>query len=214
MFVKKNGATPAGAEDWGCFALVCYVPDPLKSAIERLRESIPGRQLPPVHITVLPPRPLPLPVEEACSLVEAAACDFAAFEAELSELRRFPETDFLYLDIDRGSSHIRELHGRLSSGELRHPELFDFRPHLTLAGPVPHDRVAEVEREAARQWGETNLSRSVPVEELVCLWRAPGNGHREWVRVNAFSLKAADTHQTTVSGSGSPKAVASATRTS
>src|SRR5579884_2470094 len=110
-------------------------------------------------------------------MVCARICGNGSF---LSELRRFPETDFLYLDIDHGSTQIRELHARLSSGELKHPELFDFRPHLTLAGPIPRDRLAEVEYHAARQWREAKLSRRVPVDELVCLWQAPGNGHRDW----------------------------------
>jgi hypothetical protein len=127
---SKGNQTSAAAVQGspGCFALVCYIADPLKSQIEVLRQSIPGKQLPPVHVTVLPPRPILSDAEAACALVEKATRRFAPFEAELSEVRCFPETNFIYLDIASGRSRLCELHACLNSGELRHTESHEYRP--------------------------------------------------------------------------------------
>jgi 2'-5' RNA ligase len=185
----------AEGERQGWFALVCYVSDPLKSQIEALRRSIPGRELPPVHITVLPPRPLSSGVENACALVEKAARQFAPFEAQLSELRSFPETNFLYLEIDAGAAKLRELHSKLNTGDLHHVEIHEYRPHLTLGGPVPQDDLRQAERAAAEEWSKISVGRFVRVEELVCLW-VVSSRDGEWTRVASYSLTGPAVRQT------------------
>jgi 2'-5' RNA ligase len=192
---NEDGTSVVTAEgNRGCFALVCYVADPLKSAIEVLRQAIPGKQLPPVHVTVLPPRPLLSDAESACALVRKATQKFAPFEAELSEVRCFPETNFLYLDIAAGSSRLRELHASLNSGELEHTEPHEYRPHLTLGGPVPAELLAKAEGDAAEQWSKMR-ERRVRVEQLSCLW-LPEQGSREWTRVASYSLTEPAVRQT------------------
>ncbi len=172
----------------GWFALVCYVPDPQRSFLDSLRQSIPGKPLAPVHVTVLPPRPLRSPAEAACLHVGSIAREFSAFEAELSEVRHFSQTDFLYLDIAEGSSKLREVHRKLDAGPLEYPEAYDFRPHLTLGGPIPVDSLSAVQQRISAEWENSNCPRRVLIEELVCLWMAPSAGGKHWERYGSFSL--------------------------
>lgn len=180
----------------GWFALVCYVPDPQRYFLDALRQSIPGKALAPVHVTVLPPRPLRSPAKDACLQVESVAREFSAFEAELSGVRHFSETDFLYLDITEGNSTLCEVHRKLDVGQLQYPETYDFRPHLTLGGPVPAGSLSAVQRRISEEWVNSNCPRRVLIEELVCLWMAPNAGSKHWERHRSFSLKGAKSRQT------------------
>ena len=121
---------------WGSFALVSYIPDPLGSFLHDLRRSFPGEHNPQPHITILPPRPLKLPVDAALQRAHNVLLQFAAFEVELSKVRFFPETNVLYLDIAKGNRVLHDLHEALNAGDLDHSEEFEFRPHLTLSGRV------------------------------------------------------------------------------
>ena len=178
-----------GSGRWGWFALVAYIPDPQKSLLDSLRTSIPGELLPPVHITLLPPRPLPFSIEHACSRAEGITSGTPAFEAELSEVRSFSETDFLYLDIAKGRDSIYEIHGKLNAGDLHYSELHEFRPHLTLGGPVPQSRLHAAREAVANEWHKLPCSRSVLVDEVVCLWLDPAKDGREWIKHRSFSLQ-------------------------
>ncbi len=172
----------------GWFALVCYVPDPQRSFLDSLRQSIPGKPLPPVHVTVLPPRPLRSPSNEAYSQVGNVVRGFSAFEAELSEVRHFLQTDFLYLDIAEGSSTLCEVHRKLDVGPLEYSETYDFRPHLTLGGPIPVDSLPAVQQRISAEWQKSDCPRRVLIEELVCLWMAPNASDKHWERYGSFSL--------------------------
>jgi 2'-5' RNA ligase len=186
---SENNSLEHGAGGW--FALVSYIQDPQKSFLESLRQSIPGKPLAPVHITVLPPRPLGLPVEEVCQRVEDVTGGLSAFEAELSEVRHFSETDFLYLDIAEGYAELCNVHTRLNAGELRHPEVYEYRPHLTLGGPVPPEALQTAQKRTETEWKSSACPRRVKIEELVCLWMS-AEGEHEWERCASFRLTGAD----------------------
>ncbi|MBV8867302.1 MAG: 2'-5' RNA ligase family protein [Acidobacteriaceae bacterium] len=174
----------------GWFAVVCYVPDPQRSFLNSLRHSIPGKPLSPVHVTVLPPRPLRSPANEACVQAQKVAGEFSAFEAQLSEVRSFSNTDFLYLDIAEGSSTLYEVHRRLAVGRLEYSEAYDFRPHITLGGPVPASSLPAVQQRISDEWRNSDCPRRVLIEELVCLWMAPDADGKHWERHASFLLPA------------------------
>ncbi|MBV9265096.1 MAG: 2'-5' RNA ligase family protein, partial [Acidobacteriaceae bacterium] len=115
---------------WGFFALVTYVPDPLGSVINNLRLSLPG-EFRQTHITILPPRPLRLPVDAASDYSRRVLNQFGPFEVELTSVDRFPVTNVLYLDLAEGSEAVHELHDALNTGDLLFREEFEFYPHLT-----------------------------------------------------------------------------------
>jgi 2'-5' RNA ligase len=175
---------------WGHFALVSYVPDPLASFLYRLRGSLPGAGNPQAHITILPPRPLRLPVDTAAKQVRNTLRNFPAFAVQLTRVSRFVETNFLYLEIGEGSGTLHSMHNALNGGELAHEEPFDFRPHLTLGGPVPVERLEEAHGRAEDLWRRAGCSPRFTLEEVVFLWLSPNSTQHDWERLWTHRLTA------------------------
>jgi 2'-5' RNA ligase len=173
---------------WGSFALVSYIANPLGSSLQALRQLLPGEEKPQVHITVLPPRPLHLPLEEASAAAKQVLERFTRFEVELSSIQRFPDTSYLYLDIAAGSVRLHELHTALNHAELKHTERFAYRPHLTIGGPVSEENASEVIERAKTVWRASDCSPLFVVDEIVCLWLRPGGGPSEWNRSWSYWL--------------------------
>jgi 2'-5' RNA ligase len=181
---------------WGYFALVSYIPEPLGSFFRGLRGALPGATNPQAHITLLPPRPLRLPVNTASEQVLEVLANFPPFEVELSTVRRFPETNFLYLDIAEGNSLVHALHDALNTGDLLHAEEFEFRPHLTLGGPVPEGHLNSVQDQAEHAWLSAGHPRRFTLDEIVFLWLSPDNPRREWQRFWSYNLRTKSTART------------------
>jgi 2'-5' RNA ligase len=173
---------PAAAE-WGCFALVTYIPDPLGSYLAGLREILPNNDRSEAHITLLPPRPLKLPVETASKQARTILRQFPPFDVELSQIRRFAETKFLYLDLTEGSSVIYDLHNALNKGDLFDTEKFEFRPHLTLGGPVSPGVLDSAQHQAEVLWNAGHCAARFTIQEVVCLWASPDSAQGEWRRL-------------------------------
>ncbi len=187
---RHRGAFEPSACGW--FALVCYIQEPQKHFLDSLRRSIPGGSTAPVHITVLPPRPLRFSVDRACTLVADLARRLSAFVAELSDVRCFSETDFLYLDIAEGNGTLREIHQNLNSGELKYNELYEFRPHLTLGGPLVKPFLQTERQRIEREWKSSACPRHILIEELVCLWMDPESDCTEWTRYRSLFLRSGE----------------------
>jgi 2'-5' RNA ligase len=195
LIVSKNISRYHGAFEpsaCGWFALVCNIQEPQKQFLDSLRHSIPGRNMAPAHITILPPRPLRFPIDRACTLVADLAHRLPAFAAELSDVRCFSETDFIYLDIAEGSGILRDIHQNLNSGELNYNELYEFRPHLTLGGPVIQSSLQGERQRIEREWKSSECPRRILIEELVCLWMDPENACTEWTRYRSFFLRSGE----------------------
>jgi 2'-5' RNA ligase len=171
------------APRWGCFALVSYIPDPLGSFLQGLREILPNTDSSEAHITLLPPRRLKLPVEIASKQARTILRRFPPFDVELSKVRRFPETKFLYLDLGEGNSVIHDLHDALNKGDLFDAEEFEFRPHLTLGGPVSPGVLDSAQQQAEITWNAEHCAPRFTIEEVVCLWSSPDSAQGEWRRL-------------------------------
>ena|ERR1700761_2491552 len=184
------------ASRWGQFALVSYIPEPLGSFFYDLRESLPGNNNPQAHVTILPPRPLRVAVDSASEQALRVLADFPAFEIELSTVQRFPETNFLYLDIAEGNARVHDLHGALNTGDLACDEEFEFRPHLTLGGPIPERDVNAHRDRAQVAWLATGHSRRFTLDEIVFLWLNPANREGEWHRLWSHNLRTKGTAMT------------------
>jgi 2'-5' RNA ligase len=179
------------APRWGFFALVTYIPDPLGSFLQELRKTLQGNGSSQAHITLLPPRELKVPVDVASRLVRTILRRFPAFDVELSKVRRFAETSFLYLDLTEGDSLIYELHAALNTGELADPEEFEFHPHLTLGGPVSPGKLDVVQEQAELTWDAAQCSPRFTIDEIVFLWLSPNSSQGEWRRLWTQSLSSA-----------------------
>jgi 2'-5' RNA ligase len=178
--------TPLG----GFFALVSYVPEPLGPFLDQLRLSLPGAEFPQAHITLLPPRPLAVTIDAASRHAKCVLNRFSAFDVELSAVRKFPETNVLYLDLTDGGEIVRDLHQALNSGDLHYQEPFEFHPHLTLGGPVPNATVGAVQEEAEIAWRSFLLTRRFAVQEIVGLWAGSNGIGLSWQRLWSYNLQA------------------------
>ncbi|HSU60265.1 MAG TPA: 2'-5' RNA ligase family protein [Bryobacteraceae bacterium] len=172
---------------WGCLALVSYIPDPLGTFLHTLRRFLPGEHSTP-HITILPPRPLRGKLETAFLEAQTMLRQFPSFEVELSQVKCFPHTNMLYLDVTHGSSQLHQLHSALNTGGLAHTEKFEFLPHLTLGGPVPECSLSAARDQADSAWRATRCSPRFRITEVVCLWLSPTAAWSDWQRISSQSL--------------------------
>lgn len=173
---------------WGFFALVTYVPAPLGAVLDDIRQSLPGSHFAQAHITILPPRPLRLPVDAASAYARHVLAPFTSFEVELNEVKVFPETAILYLNLSDGDRMVHDLHDALDSGDLFHREEFEFRPHLTLGGPIPPQSLSQSRREVEEVWASLGDQKRFSVREIVALWATDDGSGLRWERVWSHQL--------------------------
>lgn len=173
----------------GSIALVSYIPEPLGSFFYNLRETLPGDSNPQAHITILPPRPLRVGVDTASDQALQALSRFPAFEVELSNVGRFAATNFLYVDIGVGADSFHRLHDALNQGDLAHAEEFEFRPHLTLGGPVPEAYLSSLQDQVEVAWLSADHPRRFVLDEIVFLWLTSNDANGEWCRLWTYNLQ-------------------------
>jgi 2'-5' RNA ligase len=187
---------------WDFFALVSYLPDPLGSQVDRMTQTLPESGLRQAHITILPPRPLQVPLEEASRYTREILDRFAIFDVELGLVKRFPATNVLYLDLTEGYEAVHQVHDALNTGPLTFEEQFEFHPHLTLAGPLAAGVVDQVQFEAERLWGSIKGKEKFTVREIVALWAEAGQKTLSWRRLWAYPLRADQTRSAYVGITG------------
>ncbi len=166
--------------DCGYLTLVSYIPDPLSAFVNELRRILPGHGNSQPHVTILPPRPLHVPVETASVEARVVLQQFPVFDVELSDVGYFSGTNFLYLEVMDRESVLHRLHSALNTGHLAHVEKFDFRPHLTLGGPVPEKSLVHSQDQTEAIWRSSRCSPRFTISEVVCLWSRPAEPWSDW----------------------------------
>ena len=136
------------------FALVFYLPDPLASFLDRLRRELAPECHAKAHVTVLPPRPLFCPPQEAWRELERGLQDFPPFPLELGEVRVFPVTQVIYLSVREGGRELKRMHTALNTGLFELSEPFEYHPHVTLAQELEPENVPAAAELAARRYRE------------------------------------------------------------
>jgi hypothetical protein len=128
-------------------------------------------------------------LETALQQAEMILERFPPFEVHLSEVHCFPGTKVLYLDIADGEAPLREMHDALNTGDLGHQESFEFRPHLTIGGPVSPDELEPVTTLAEESWRSSQHDPGFIVEEIIGLW-SPGSATTgDWQRLWSYRLR-------------------------
>lgn len=174
-----------GANRLNTFALVTYIPDPLGSFLDHLRHEIVPDCIPHAHVTLVPPRPLPVPPEAAFRQVCEAVEDLPAFELQATELNVFPVTNVVYIEIGLGRQTLMDLHERLNRDAWSFDEPFLFHPHITLAQELPPDRVEEAATLARKRWDAYPYSRIFPVDTVTFVQGLAGN---RWIDLAGYTL--------------------------
>ncbi len=182
-----SNVTPSAP--WGSLALVSYIPEPLGSFLHDLRRILPGDEQPQAHITILPPRPLKLPLEMALQQAGCVLDRFSSFAVHLSKVDCFTGTKILYLDLSGGVATLREMHSALNKGDLGHDEPFEFRPHLTIGGPVSPENLEPVRIMVEETWRASRHSPGFTVEEIIGLWSPLDAAAGDWKRCWCYRLK-------------------------
>ncbi len=169
--------------EWGSFALVTYIPGSLGSFLRSLRHTLPGDEKPEAHITLLPPRPLTASVDLVSREAQTILSRFHAFTVQLSDVKVFPETNILYLEISTGNGLLHQLHDALNTGLLAHDESFDFLPHLTISGSIPRHELSKIRTQAEKAWQKNKRETKFEVNEVVALWQPMYTSPDDWNRV-------------------------------
>jgi 2'-5' RNA ligase len=178
---------PDGARPQSLYALVVYLPDPLGGFLDDLRlEMVPGCN-PHAHVSVLPPRPLPVAPDAAIEEARGIVAGFAPFDIELGQIEKFDVTDVIYIGVERGAERLREIHTRLNSGSLAFDEPFAYHPHVTLAQEIPDGQVDNLLALAGRRWQEFHGPRKFRADATVFVRNTRGN---QWIDLASGPLRA------------------------
>jgi 2'-5' RNA ligase len=170
------------------YALVIYLPDPLGSFLDDLRLEIAPGCNPHAHVSVLPPRPLPVEPDAAIAEARETVASFAPFEIELGGIEKFDSTDVIYISVDGGADQLQQMHQSLNAGALGFDEPFPYHPHVTLAQDIPPDALAPLRELAAARWGAFPGPRSFLARSTMFVRNPRGN---LWVDLADGPLRAA-----------------------
>jgi 2'-5' RNA ligase len=167
------------------FALVIYVPDPLGRFLDDLRRELVPDDNPHAHVSVLPPRPLPVDWQVASNQVRALTDVWTPFDIELTDVAVFPVTDVVYLELGAGAAELRRMHSAMCRHSLEFPEPFDYHPHLTLAQEVSPGGVESMRETAIRRWKAYSGPRRFRAERAALVQNTLNNC---WIDLAEFAL--------------------------
>jgi 2'-5' RNA ligase len=150
------------------YALVAYVRDAVGEFVATLRQELhPDLPHLSAHLTLLPPRHLRGSEISALETLEEVCGNVEPFEVVLGEAETFvPVTPTVFIRVEQGAAHMRDLHDRLNTGALNAAEEWPYSPHLTIA-KLNSEILAEQAYLTARDcWAEYKGSRRIAISEL------------------------------------------------
>jgi 2'-5' RNA ligase len=177
---RVNGLTPLNS-----FALVAYIPPPLGSFLDALRLELAPESAPHAHVTILPPRPIPVAPEAAWEQIYAGIRDLAAFEISAARVEVFALTSVIYLGLGNGRLQLESLHAALNSGPLGCAEPFPYHPHITIAQDILPGQFDDLRDLAVRRWAEYRGQRAFDVESITLVQNTVEN---RWIDLAECSL--------------------------
>ena len=177
-----------GAERINSFALVTYIPDPLASFLNHLREELEAAgPAPRAHVTLLPPRPIASPTCDAVRQVGDHLAGLDAFELSLGEPELFPATNVVYISIASGLHHLESIHAILNDDALGFNEPFPYHPHVTLAQGLSPSAAPRALELARIRWAQFHHSRRFLAESVVFVQNTLDN---QWLDLAEIHLGA------------------------
>lgn len=148
------------------FALVSYIPGRLAAFLDNLRSELkPGCVL-RSHVTILPPRPVDLNIDESIRQIKVEGEDSPPFMVELGEVAIFAKSNVVYLTLRRGEHELHALHENLNSGQLEYDGPFPYHPHITLAQDLTPQQAEALAKIARGRWQSYSGPREFSVERL------------------------------------------------
>jgi 2'-5' RNA ligase len=148
------------------FALVSYIPGRLAAFLDRLRfELKPGCTL-RAHVTILPPRPFDLNIDDSVRQIAQEVHDNPPFTVELGDVAVFEKSNVIHLGLSRGVRELHALHENLNCGQLEYDGPFPYHPHITLAQDLTPEQAVAAAAIARERWAAYDGPRGFCVEEL------------------------------------------------
>lgn len=168
------------------FGVIVPVPENLSRLADRVRRTHdPNFRLIGPHVTVLPPRALPLTRRQVLEAVRRVAERTAPFHLRLGKVKTFrPVTPVVFAGFRRGADDLERLHRRLSRAPLRGPESFPYVPHLTLAQDLDGDRLREALALSRKIFSSRGLKSWLADSLAVVEWRSASR----WITLDPLSL--------------------------
>jgi len=187
QWVTPSCCPPNGDQPKNNYALVSYIPEPLRTFLDELRLKLVKGCRPAAHVTVLPPRPLPenLGPDLAWNLVRSRVCDLPTFDIEITEVDVFEKTSVVHLGIGRGREKLLGMHEALNAGPLQAEEEYNYEPHITLAQNFEPERLDEINERARQEWALYPHSRTFSIESLTFVQNTIQN---KWLDLARCSL--------------------------
>ena len=171
------------------FSLVAYLPEPLASFVDELRRDVQPGCTARSHVTLLPPRPIDYPAEQACIEIESVLRDQPSFEVGLGRVCVFPVSRVVHISIEEGALKLAQLNRYLNRGACTHSEIFVYHPHVTLAQGIMLDTVDEAAALAIRRWDGYSGPRIFQLDTLTLVQNTVDN---EWQNLREFTLRTSE----------------------
>jgi len=186
MIFQSMSPARSGDGPPNCYALVTYVPDPLGPFLDRLRKELePNGDGPRSHVTLLPPRPVLGSGEEALRLIETLYPSLPIFTISIGDVKIFPVSNVVYLEIVSGREMLNVLHQFLNCSILTYKEIFPYQPHLTIAQNLSPEQAEVIAEQVRERWSKWQGNRSFKVESVAFVRNTSGN---RWTDLREFHL--------------------------
>ena len=148
------------------YSLVAYIDGLLGDFLYTLRqELVPTCRL-RSHVSLLPPRRLAGEENEAKEQMVAVAGQHGPFTVRLGELRVFPVTNVIYVELAEGRDELAAMHDDLNGGALAYAEPFPYHPHITLGQEFTPEQFERALGICQKRWAEYSGTRSFSVETI------------------------------------------------
>ncbi len=179
---------PSSGERINLFSLVTYLPEPLGSFVDHLRqELVPGCSL-RAHVTHLVPRRLEEP-QQASQQIGETLRRFQPFELRLNDVEIFTISSVVYVALSDGFKKMLEIHEALNAGAAYFAEPFPFHPHITLAQQISPAQVPGVFEHARLRWAAFNKSRVFRVDRATFV---QATRYNTWIDLDEYPLGVLD----------------------
>lgn len=164
-----------GAEPINSFALVTYIPNQLGEFLDRLRLDLVPACMPRAHVTILPPRPLPVDPQAAWDYMYPILKELPAFEIHTTDVQIFDTTSVIFVGVGEGRSELLRMHDLLNRGPAAFTEPHPYHPHITLAQELQPEQVPEIYEIAKRRWAEYRGERLFSADTVTFVQNTTSN---------------------------------------
>ena len=169
------------------YAVVSYLAGSLGDWVDKLRHRFDPRLASWLaHVSLLPPRTLEHPLDEAVELLQRKCALIEPFEISIGRVSTFwPTSGVVYLSIAQGHDRLTQLHDSLNCGPLASSEPHSYVPHITIAQDIDEQRLQRVLGDVDQEWSQYHERATFLIESFFLVQKTPDN---QWVNLVPIRL--------------------------